>query len=462
MTLPDRAHAKSWEGWDVVDRDGERLGTCVGVFADTDTGITEWLLVDVTGHRRSFVPALEAADADGRVRVPFTRDQVVGAPQVGDDEELAKRDEMELYSHYGVDYTAAESGSVLPTDATVEGAQAPAAGSPTAAGTSTRLRRVTQSPMAAQPAAGSSGSGGAASAALPVAGVAGLVAAVWLALRALQRRSKRRPSAAERAERLRKRAGKGSAKATKNARKTAKKQAALLSTAAARTSRSASAASGTAAKKTSTYAARAASTLNETAGRGTLALAGGLAAAGDAVSRAGHEAGQSVGALSAKASKAAAGNAAAASKAAAKASRKATKARKKADKKRRKTARSLAAVPQAVERSGKRFGRRSSSSLSAVPRRTERRAKKIAKRGRRARRTVARNLWQLVLATAAGAGYVLGARAGHERYEEITDVASAVASRPEVQAATATVTDPQKRQQALAALRDRAAALRGR
>ena len=39
MELPDRSQARSWEGKDVVDRDGQRLGRCVGVFADTATGV---------------------------------------------------------------------------------------------------------------------------------------------------------------------------------------------------------------------------------------------------------------------------------------------------------------------------------------------------------------------------------------------------------------------------------------
>jgi hypothetical protein len=53
MDLPDRAEAKSWQGRDVVDRDGEPLGRCHGVFADTDTGLPEWVLVDVGGRPSS-------------------------------------------------------------------------------------------------------------------------------------------------------------------------------------------------------------------------------------------------------------------------------------------------------------------------------------------------------------------------------------------------------------------------
>ena len=101
MDLPDRAEAKSWQGRDVVDRDGEALGRCHGVFADTDTGLPEWVLVDV-GGRQAFVPAGDAQQEGDRVQVQFTRAQVMSAPDVGDVTQLAEDDEKQLYTHYGV------------------------------------------------------------------------------------------------------------------------------------------------------------------------------------------------------------------------------------------------------------------------------------------------------------------------------------------------------------------------
>lgn len=117
MELPDRDEAKSWKGLTVVDRDGQHLGTCGGVFADTDTGVPEWLDVDVQGHGRSFVPALDVVELEGQVRVRFARDLVVSTPPVGDSEQLSKHDEMRLYDHYGVEYDASESDSLLPAEA---------------------------------------------------------------------------------------------------------------------------------------------------------------------------------------------------------------------------------------------------------------------------------------------------------------------------------------------------------
>ena len=119
MQLPDRKEAKSWEGLPVVDRDGTAIGRCDGVYADTDTGLPEWLDVGVPEAGRAFVPALGAQARDGAVRVAFTRALVVSAPHVGDAVQLSKADERTLYAHYGVRTTTEHSGSLLPEAADV-------------------------------------------------------------------------------------------------------------------------------------------------------------------------------------------------------------------------------------------------------------------------------------------------------------------------------------------------------
>ncbi|MCW2713065.1 MAG: PRC-barrel domain protein [Frankiales bacterium] len=123
MELPEQAEAKHWEGASVVDPDGAPLGRCTGVFADVDTGATEWVTVAVDEHRRLFVPALGASATGGTLKLRFSRADVLAAPRVGDDQELSKGDEVRLYEHYRVEHTSASSGSVLPTAA--------ASGSPT-------------------------------------------------------------------------------------------------------------------------------------------------------------------------------------------------------------------------------------------------------------------------------------------------------------------------------------------
>ena len=121
MQLPDRKEAKSWEGLPVVDRDGTSIGRCDGVYADTDTGVTEWLDVGVPDAGRTFVPALGAEEHDGAVRVDFTRALVMSAPHVGDSVQLSKADERTLYAHYGVRTTTEHSDSLLPEAADVAG-----------------------------------------------------------------------------------------------------------------------------------------------------------------------------------------------------------------------------------------------------------------------------------------------------------------------------------------------------
>ncbi len=117
MTLPERDVAKGWQGRLVLDQDGERLGECTGIFADAASGATEWLEVAVEGHRRCLLPALNALEVGGQVRVAFRRAAVLAAPHVGDDTELSKRDDIVLYQHYGVHYSASASPSLLPTGA---------------------------------------------------------------------------------------------------------------------------------------------------------------------------------------------------------------------------------------------------------------------------------------------------------------------------------------------------------
>jgi uncharacterized protein (TIGR02271 family) len=62
--------------------------------------------------RQSFVPLHEASPASGKVTVPYTKDQVKGAPSVDPDGELSDDEEQRLYAHYGV----AQAGSSRDAD----------------------------------------------------------------------------------------------------------------------------------------------------------------------------------------------------------------------------------------------------------------------------------------------------------------------------------------------------------
>jgi hypothetical protein len=475
--------------------------------------------------------------------VRFDRDAVLGAPSVGDDEQLSKAEEIELYRHYGVPVESGE-GSVLPAgDASADHATpststtattataattAPVVGTSertsTAASTSsgadtavaesdadalareqdrtgdvTALRpgdtgttvgddtsalaestsggvvtpdtgedlpvldpavastpvpedQVTyvdtsqdrvadaepQQPRPAlhrvppaspppvppvQPAPPAAGSG--LSALSPLGAVAGVAAAVALALQARDRRARRRASASARAGRLGSSVRAGSAVALASARSTLDG----VPDAAAQTRRTASRA---AAKRQKRAAAAARRQRAQTAAV--------LAAASKAASSQKQAASASLGAASTSAAKAAAQQRKAARASLASASKTAAKQRKAA----------ASSLSGATSRSSS-----ATDSVTAVP-------AKVVKRGRKARKSLARKLWNTVVLSAAGGGYVLGAKAGRERYDELSQVASAVAGSPKVQSATEALSDPERRTDLLLEVQQQAGSLVGR
>ena len=555
MELPDRTEAKSWEGHTVVDRDEAVLGTCRGVFADTDTGVTEWLDVDVQGHTRSFVPALDATEVGGRVRVGFLREQVLSAPKVGDSEQLSKRDEMRLYDHYGVEYTASDSDSLLPSDVDVSDTETTAATASTqslAKGGSTEVTEpvvapaaVTQ-PVAVTPAVAVTGAPVEAAAlvdadeapravldatpeeaapfvepsadsvqqqaATPVpvpivvpppapensssavpagagvaAGLAALVGAVALGLKARDRRAAKRRAPAARADLLKARLQERAALAAR----VGNQQLAALPGAASRTSRqlsdAASSASVVAAERSKVLRAQLVTASGVAAQRGQQAGLQ-LAQASDVAARRGQDLKSQLVAASQEAAKrgkeataeaversrqAQADAAKRGKKASAEAAKRRGKAKAKAVKRTKKVKASTADTGDAAKRFALRSGKQvvaTASSTSDAAARSSRKVtgtvtaapKKVAKKGRKARRTVSRSIFQLLTLGTAGAGYVLGARAGEPRYREITGKASQLAQQPQVQQYTQALTDRQQREQVLADLQRQVAALRGR
>jgi len=524
MELPDRREAKSWEGLPVVDRDEQVLGVCRGVFADTDTGVPEWFDVDVQGHARSFVPALDATEIDGKVRVGFTREQVLAAPHVGDAEQLSKRDEMRLYDHYGVEYTASDSDSLLPADvdvdadttattATTDALTQPVGGSTAITQPVAAASAVTQ-PVAVAPAASAGldddaphavldatpqeaaavvepsvttvqeqtpvptavptavpptsgrSSSSLASAGAPLGAVAALAAAVGLGLQARERRRKRNAPVA-RADRLKATLQQRAALAAR----LGNEQLATLPDRAQRTrgqlSDVASTASVVAAKRSKELRAQLAVASDVAATRGKEARVQ-LAQASEVAAQRGRgslakasetaaKRSQDLKAQLAQASEEAAKRSAEAKKTAAKRSAEAKKTAGKRSAGAKKTAaRSSEQTKRSLLRRTKQV-KATASTASDVAARSTRKVtapvaaapKKVAKKGRRARRSVSRNLFELLTVGSAGAGYVLGARAGEQRYEEITARASQVAAQPQVEQVLGQL------QRQVSALRDR-------
>jgi sporulation protein YlmC with PRC-barrel domain len=111
MTIP-KERIRQLRGDDLRDRDGDKIGTIEEIYLDVDTGAPEWALVStgLLGSKRTFVPLREAT---GTLRVPFDKATVKAAPKVDPNGHLSRRDEAELYRHYGMEYSRSGSDSGL-------------------------------------------------------------------------------------------------------------------------------------------------------------------------------------------------------------------------------------------------------------------------------------------------------------------------------------------------------------
>lgn len=94
------------KGADVTSGDGHPVGTVEGIYLDESTREPEWALVNTpwVGKRNTFVPLREATFEQGALRVPYSREQLQGAPMIDPDGALSEGEETELYSYYGVDH----------------------------------------------------------------------------------------------------------------------------------------------------------------------------------------------------------------------------------------------------------------------------------------------------------------------------------------------------------------------
>jgi hypothetical protein len=104
MPALDPDTRERWRDLVVVDRDAATVGTIASFYLDRVSGLPTWALVQAgwLGDRRCFVPLAAAAEADGEIRLPYTKAQVHGAPQVGTGPELTADHELALAGHYGL------------------------------------------------------------------------------------------------------------------------------------------------------------------------------------------------------------------------------------------------------------------------------------------------------------------------------------------------------------------------
>jgi PRC-barrel domain len=408
MTLPTIDEARSWRGLMLVATGDEPVGRIDAVYVDRTTRQPEWVLVHtgLFGSSRTFVPLTDATKLGDTVRVPHDLGVVREAPRLEPDVDLSESDEARLYAHYGIDYTTAASPSGLPatesgTDATTELPR------PVAAAPSTAPRL--EADAVAWPERRAAGRR------RPLlAGLGALaLAALGSGLALLRARRRRPPSFGERlakagrgaADTLTSTAGSIVREAAAGGASDRARKAASGGRRAARRAAAQAAASGAAAAAGGRWAARRAGGAGRQAGRQTASEGRRFAR------RAGREAAE-----------AAAGTRA--TVAAKRAGRRRARARKRAAAAAAGTARSLTGFPTAAGRRMQRLD------LDQRGRKVREQARKAVPRRRR--RSNMKVIGKLGMALGAAVGYVLGAKAGRERYEQISASARQLMEKPQV------------------------------
>ena len=368
----------------LVAAGNEPVGRIDAVYVDRTTRQPEWALVHtgLFGSSRTFVPLTGAAKLGDTVRVPHDPGLVRQAPRLEPDADLSESDEARLYAHYGIEYTTAVSPSGLPaTEAGTAGADATAA--PPAAAPRLEADEVAWLQQRA-------GRGR-----RPLlAGLGTLaLAAVGSGLALLRARRRRPPSFGDRL-----------AKAGRDAADT-------LTSAAGAVVREATAVG-------SSDRARQAAAGGRRAARRAAARA---AAGGAAAAAGGRWAARRAAGTGREAAAAAAGTKATVAK---RARRGRARARKRAEAAAGGAASSLAGFPTAA---GRRMQRLDLDRRGRMAREKARKA--VPRRRRRSKMKV---IGKLGMVVGAAVGYVLGAKAGRERYEQMAASARQLMDKPQV------------------------------
>src|SRR5689334_1837928 len=97
-----------WQGKELVDRNGERIGKLEDVYVDVETDEPMFGTVKegLIGRHLTFVPLVGVTIGPGSLQVTVSKEQVKRAPNIelqGD--ELSQADESTLYHHYELNYT---------------------------------------------------------------------------------------------------------------------------------------------------------------------------------------------------------------------------------------------------------------------------------------------------------------------------------------------------------------------
>jgi sporulation protein YlmC with PRC-barrel domain len=103
-----------WQGQDVVDMDGDKIGKLEETYVDTETDQPAFGAVQVGmigRHRWAFVPLQGATAGQDHLQVPVDKKLVKDAPSIEPKSELPKEQEQGIYAYYELPYHPPAGGS---------------------------------------------------------------------------------------------------------------------------------------------------------------------------------------------------------------------------------------------------------------------------------------------------------------------------------------------------------------
>jgi PRC-barrel domain len=102
---------RSLDGVEVTNQDGERLGKIYGLFVDDQVDVPTWVAVHsgFFGTHHALLPLAQARFVDGRLLVPYAKDDLALAPHHDPDQPLTVEQEQTLFAHYNVGYSDADT-----------------------------------------------------------------------------------------------------------------------------------------------------------------------------------------------------------------------------------------------------------------------------------------------------------------------------------------------------------------
>ena len=104
METITKERLRDLKGKPVFDNAGQKIGGIEDIYLDDRTDEPEWigLGTGMFGMKHIVVPLQEAQLAEDGIRVPYSKDKVKDAPDVGSEDHVDERTEAELYRYYGV------------------------------------------------------------------------------------------------------------------------------------------------------------------------------------------------------------------------------------------------------------------------------------------------------------------------------------------------------------------------